>query len=97
LSHSGLYAFGFYKQGDGYSVGIFIAGIPEKTVVWTANRDDPPVTSNATSRFASDGRLVLEWALGQVTVVADSSGSASASMLNSGNFVIYSSNQRIIW
>jgi hypothetical protein len=97
LSHSGLYAFGFYKQGDGYSVGIFIAGIPEKTVVWTANRDDPPVTSNATLSFASDGRLVLELALGQVTVVADSSGSASASMLNSGNFVIYNSDRKIIW
>jgi hypothetical protein len=41
LSHSGLYAFGFYKQGDDYSVGIFIAGIPEKTVVWTATRDGP--------------------------------------------------------
>jgi len=32
---------------------IFIAGIPEKTVVWTANRDGPPVSSNATLRFAS--------------------------------------------
>ncbi|XP_041003915.1 G-type lectin S-receptor-like serine/threonine-protein kinase LECRK3 [Juglans microcarpa x Juglans regia] len=32
LSHSGLYAFGFYKQGNGYAVGIFIAGIPQKTV-----------------------------------------------------------------
>jgi hypothetical protein len=97
LSHSGLYAFGFYKRGNGYAVGIFIAGIPEKTVVWTANRDDPPVSSNATLRFASDGRLVLELAQEQVAVVADSSGSASASMLNSGNFVIYSSNQGIIW
>jgi hypothetical protein len=97
LSHSGLYAFGFYKQGNGYSVGIFIAGIPEKTVVWTANRDDPPVSSDATLLFTSDGRLVLELAQEQVAVVADSSGSASASMLNSGNFVIYNSDQEIIW
>ncbi|XP_062149146.1 G-type lectin S-receptor-like serine/threonine-protein kinase LECRK3 [Alnus glutinosa] len=96
-SHSGLYAFGFYKRGNGYAVGIFIAGIPEKTVVWTANRDDPPVSSNVTLRFASDGRLVLELAQEQVAVVADSSGSASASMLNSGNFVIYNSDRKIIW
>jgi hypothetical protein len=33
----------------------------------------------------------------RVAVVADSSGSASASMLNSGNFVIYNSDQKIIW
>ncbi|KAE7998016.1 hypothetical protein FH972_002595 [Carpinus fangiana] len=33
LSRSGLYAFGFYKQGNGYAVGIFMAGIPKKTVV----------------------------------------------------------------
>jgi hypothetical protein len=96
-SRSGLYAFGFYKQGNGYAVGIFMAGIPEKTVVWTANRDDPPVSSNATLLFASDGRLVLQMGQEQVAVVAESSGSASASMLNSGNFVIYNSDQGIIW
>jgi hypothetical protein len=33
LSRSGRYAFGFYKQGNGYAVGIFMARIPEKTVV----------------------------------------------------------------
>jgi hypothetical protein len=54
-------------------------------------------SSNAILRFASDGRLVLELAQEQVAVVADSSGSASASMLNSGNFVIYNSDQKIIW
>jgi hypothetical protein len=33
----------------------------------------------------------------QVAVIAESSGSASASMLNSGNFVIYNSDKGIIW
>jgi hypothetical protein len=97
LSRSGPYAFGFYKQGNGYAVGIFMAGIPEKTVVWTANRDDPPVSSNATLLFASDGRLVLQMGQERVAIVAESYGSASASMLNSGNFVIYNSSQGIIW
>ena len=97
LSRSGLYAFGFYKQGNGYAAGIFMAGIPEKTVVWTANRDDPPVSSNATLLFAGDGRLVLQMGQEQVAVVAESSESASASKLNSGNFVIYNSDREIIW
>ncbi|VVA40038.1 PREDICTED: G-type lectin S-receptor [Prunus dulcis] len=59
LSRSGLYAFGFYRQGDGYAVGIFLAGIPEKTVVWTANRDDPLVSNDATLVFTGDGLTLL--------------------------------------
>ncbi|KAJ0015288.1 hypothetical protein Pint_19524 [Pistacia integerrima] len=59
LSRFGLYAFGFYPQGKAYAVGIFLAGIPEKTVVWTANRDDPPVSSNAILMLNTEGRLVL--------------------------------------
>ncbi|KAK9949914.1 hypothetical protein M0R45_005423 [Rubus argutus] len=48
LSRSGRYAFGFYKQANDYAVGIvLLSGIPEKTVVWTANRDEPLVSNNA--------------------------------------------------
>ncbi|GFY91236.1 receptor-like protein kinase 1 [Actinidia rufa] len=96
-SPSGLYAFGFYQQDNGYYVGVFLAGIPEKTVVWTANRDDPPVPSNATLAF-TDGMLVLQQPPGQNTSIANLPQSASAaSMLDSGNFVLYNSDQEIIW
>ncbi|BFG35102.1 hypothetical protein CerSpe_213760 [Prunus speciosa] len=96
LSRSGLYAFGFYRQGNGYAVGIFLAGIPEETVVWSANRDDPPVSNNATLLFTSDG-LALLTSEGQ-NYLAKSSGSASyASMLDSGNFVLYNSGRDILW
>ncbi|GFY91268.1 receptor-like protein kinase 1 [Actinidia rufa] len=96
-SPSGLYAFGFYQQDNGYYVGVFLAGIPEKTVVWTANRDDPPVPSNATLAF-TDGMLVLQQPPGPNTNIADLPQPASAaSMLDSGNFVLYNSNQEIIW
>ncbi|KAE9449786.1 hypothetical protein C3L33_18313, partial [Rhododendron williamsianum] len=97
LSPSGLYAFGFYRQGSGYAVGVFAAGIPEKTVVWTANRDDPPVPGNATLSF-SGGRLVLNIPPDHNTNIADVSESISAaSMLDSGNFVLYNSARGIIW
>ncbi|KAM4087923.1 hypothetical protein ACB094_07G032700 [Castanea mollissima] len=76
LSPSGLYAFGFYKQGYGYAVGIFIEGIPQKTVVWTANRDDSPVPADAILNFTSDGQLVLQSAQqGTKTSIANSPGS----------------------
>ena len=94
LSNSGLYAFGLYKQGDGFSVGIFMAGIPQKTVFWTANRDSPPVTSNATLQFTSEGRFVLRSTTGEEQYIGDQDQPVStASMLNSGNLVLYSSNR----
>ncbi|KAL3721511.1 hypothetical protein ACJRO7_033931 [Eucalyptus globulus] len=98
LSPSGLYAFGFYPQGQGYAVGVFLAGIPPRTVVWTANRDDPPVSAGATLLFTNDGRLILRSSQGQenyVTAVALSAHSAS--MLDSGNFVLYGPKGSVLW
>jgi hypothetical protein len=94
-SPSGLYAFGFYKQGNGYAVGIFLAGIPQKTIVWTANRDNPPVPADVTLNFTSDGRLVLQSTQGTVTIV--DGYATSASMLDTGNFVLYNSGNKSIW
>ncbi|KAI9165217.1 hypothetical protein LWI28_009837 [Acer negundo] len=78
----------------------FLAGIPEKTVVWTANRDDPPVSANSTLLFtAAEGRLVLQTAQYPDTdITTDILRSASyASMLDTGNFVLYDSDGRITW
>ncbi|KAK3211570.1 hypothetical protein Dsin_016276 [Dipteronia sinensis] len=100
MSKSGLYAFGFYQRGNGgYSIGVFVAGIPEKTVVWTARRDDPPVSSNATLLFTTaDGKLVLQTGQCQDTYIADVSQTVSyASMLDTGNFVLYDSDGHIRW
>ncbi|KAG7987205.1 hypothetical protein I3843_03G122000 [Carya illinoinensis] len=97
LSRSGLFAFGFYKQGNGCAVGIFLAGIPQKTVVWTANRDEPPVSSIATLSFSRDGTLVLQSTPEQTTIIADSLGSTSAAMPDTGNFMLYNSDQQMLW
>ncbi|KAJ1443886.1 S-locus glycoprotein domain [Sesbania bispinosa] len=59
LSSSGLFAFGFYQQGSGFVVGIWLVGKKSQTVVWTAFRDDPPVTSNAKLQLTKDGKLIL--------------------------------------
>ncbi|XP_059440607.1 G-type lectin S-receptor-like serine/threonine-protein kinase LECRK1 [Corylus avellana] len=98
-SPSGLYAFGFYEQGDGYAVGIFLAKLPQKTVVWTANRDSStPLPADVKLEFTTDGRLVLQSAQGVKTPLDISSdGASSASMLDSGNFVLYGSANRILW
>ncbi|CAN6678859.1 unnamed protein product [Malus baccata var. baccata] len=95
LSCSGVYAFGFYKQGNGYAVGIFLAGIPQTTIVWTAKRDDTPLSSDVTLNFTNDG-LSLTSTQGQSFMIEYTS-SSSASMLDSGSFVIYNARQDIVW
>jgi hypothetical protein len=55
LSPSRHFAFGFYPHGDGFAIGIWLINQNEKTVTWTANRDDPLVFSNATLELTRDG------------------------------------------
>ncbi|XP_010093828.2 G-type lectin S-receptor-like serine/threonine-protein kinase LECRK1 [Morus notabilis] len=103
LSPSGLFAFGFYSQDDGFAVGIFMLSQPETTVVWTANRDDPPLSSKATLELTLNGVLVRlrtdekNQRREQVIIATTSGPASSASMLNSGNFVLYDNNSRVIW
>ncbi|XP_019197723.1 PREDICTED: G-type lectin S-receptor-like serine/threonine-protein kinase LECRK3 [Ipomoea nil] len=103
LSPNGHFAFGFYQQGSsGYAVGIFIAAIPERTPVWTANRDNTPIfPTNSTLVLKSDGRLVVEVGHGQgqdIDIIpTDALPISSASMLDNGNFVVYGSGEKIIW
>ncbi|KAF5936567.1 hypothetical protein HYC85_024073 [Camellia sinensis] len=69
-----------------------------ETVVWTANRDSAPVPSNATLALTSDGRLVLQQPQSQDTEITNLTQPASyASMLDSGNFVLYNYVHNIIW
>ncbi|GMJ03567.1 hypothetical protein like AT5G24080 [Hibiscus trionum] len=98
LSESGQFAFGFYPYGNGYSVGIWFENIPQKTVVWTANRDDPPFTGDAMLHLSTRGRLVVRPTQGQEVLIAGVANAASsASMLDSGNFVLFNSSSGIIW
>ncbi|XP_062099730.1 G-type lectin S-receptor-like serine/threonine-protein kinase LECRK1 [Humulus lupulus] len=98
LSNSGQFAFGFYKYGNGFAIGIWFDKIKEKTVVWTADRDQQPLPQDVALLFNGDGRLVLEDKQGQpIAMVFSPLAAASASMLDSGNFVLYNSDSNIIW
>ncbi|KAL1325946.1 hypothetical protein HN51_035989 [Arachis hypogaea] len=101
LSSSGHFAFGFYRHGDGhgYAIGIWLMGGTTNTVVWTTNRDDPPLSSNSTLQLTVEGLLLKQGSddRGQLYVPSEPAGSAS--MLDSGNFVIYSqeSSSFVVW
>ncbi|CAL5444163.1 unnamed protein product [Camellia sinensis] len=83
------------------SIVVWIIGNPNNTVVWTGNRDYPPVSSNSTIEFTRDGRLILNHTQqGTELAIADfttPSRVLSASMLDSGNFVIYNNDSSVIW
>ncbi|GJZ59936.1 G-type lectin S-receptor-like serine/threonine-protein kinase LECRK3 [Tanacetum coccineum] len=97
LSPSGLFAFGFYPQKDGYALGVYIAQTPQRTVVWTASRDNLPLPNTATLRFTTDGRLVLDQIQGQEINIFDDGVASFASMQDSGNFVLYDSQGTVLW
>ncbi|KAJ0786470.1 putative protein kinase RLK-Pelle-SD-2b family [Helianthus annuus] len=100
VSPSGHFAFGFYQQDGGFAVGIWLTTKPEITVVWTANRDDPPLSSNSTIKLTGDGRLFLLTTFGEQKSItnqySESEAATSASMFDSGNFVLYNHSE-VIW
>ncbi|XP_026408801.1 G-type lectin S-receptor-like serine/threonine-protein kinase LECRK4 [Papaver somniferum] len=97
LSSSGRFAFGFYQEGDGFALGIWLTTNPEKTVIWTANRDNPKVSSNVGLIFTSGG-LILTPAQGEnITISRHNKLASSASMQDTGNFVICDSGLKVIW
>ncbi|XP_012459368.2 G-type lectin S-receptor-like serine/threonine-protein kinase LECRK1 isoform X2 [Gossypium raimondii] len=102
-SPSGRFAFGFYSQGGGLSVGVWLdgRGKNDNKVVWTANRDDPPLTSNVTLILNDKGVLLSIAVSGEKKFIANPNNSAvsvfSASMLDSGNFVLYDKDNHTIW
>ncbi|PPD77532.1 hypothetical protein GOBAR_DD25550 [Gossypium barbadense] len=102
-SPSGRFAFGFYSQGGGLSVGVWLdgRGKNDNKVVWTANRDGPPLTSNVTLILNDKGVLLSIAVSGEKKFIANPNNSAvsvfSASMLDSGNFVLYDKDNHTIW
>lgn len=58
ISSFGHFVIGFYPRGDGFAVGVWLV-VPSgnRVIVWTANRDDVPVSGNSSLLLTSDGKL----------------------------------------
>ncbi|KAJ0976614.1 hypothetical protein J5N97_012088 [Dioscorea zingiberensis] len=101
FSPSGRFAFGFHPEGDGFTVGIlFNIMAPNNTkLIWNDNRDGAQVSNSATLKLTKDGLILLLASEGaQHYLFSDSSSSTHcASMLDSGNFVIFNSNNNVLW
>ncbi|XP_019237899.1 PREDICTED: G-type lectin S-receptor-like serine/threonine-protein kinase LECRK2 [Nicotiana attenuata] len=97
-SASGHFAFGFYPQGSGYKVGIWLVGGSNNndTIVWTAFRDDPEISADSTLAFI-DGIVVLKTSNGDKTIGSLSESAYYANLLDNGNFVLYNQDHESIY
>ncbi|PIN19781.1 Serine/threonine protein kinase [Handroanthus impetiginosus] len=66
-------------------------------MVWTANRDHPPVSSNSMIELTRDRKLVLNADNGEIRIADPPEAVASAFMNDSGNFVLYDESSNAIW
>ncbi|XP_030470559.1 G-type lectin S-receptor-like serine/threonine-protein kinase LECRK1 [Syzygium oleosum] len=97
LSPSGRFAFGFYQNGNGFSVGIWMMGEAENTTTWTANRDDRPVPSTAILELTLDGKLLLTDSGNSKLIASVPELASYAAMNDSGNFILYNKDDHVIW
>jgi len=96
-SPSGDFAFGFYPLvSSHYLVGIWFDKIPQKTLVWSANRDDP-ARIGSTINLTVKGQLLLQHANKTSVLIYNCKNATSAMMQDNGNFVLLNSHSKIIW
>ncbi|MBA0850866.1 hypothetical protein Goshw_008415, partial [Gossypium schwendimanii] len=93
------FAVGFRKIGmDGFLLSIWFDKIPEKTVVWSANRNDP-VEKGSIVELTTDGNLVIKDQKGRQiwSPISADTGISYAALLDTGNLVIASQDNTILW
>ncbi|KAJ9685843.1 hypothetical protein PVL29_017779 [Vitis rotundifolia] len=101
VSPSGEFAFGFYRLGSQslFLLAIWFEKIPEKTLVWYANGDDP-APKGSKLELTSDGQFILSDPQGKEIWRPQNSVTAvtHAAMLDTGNFVLENRNQNLtVW
>ncbi|KAK8488232.1 hypothetical protein V6N11_047171 [Hibiscus sabdariffa] len=95
ISRGNTFALGFFSPGNSRYryVGIWFYQVPQKTVVWVANRENPINDTSGTLSISSQGNLVL-YHENQTILVWSTNSSVShpknptARLLDSGNLVL---------
>lgn len=102
LSPNGRFAVGLFSpQGSGISsfyLGIWYAQVPEQTVVWIANREQP-ASSDASWSLLLQGELQLRDGTGQTLWSSGTSGLGveAASLQDTGNLILQTANSTSVW
>ncbi|XP_073004172.1 G-type lectin S-receptor-like serine/threonine-protein kinase At1g11300 isoform X2 [Typha latifolia] len=106
VSDGGAFALGFFSPTNSTTnlyLGIWYNNIPQRSVIWIANREDPITDSSATASISKDVNIVVTdvkariiWT-SNVTSNGSLGNSTEAVLLNSGNFVLRATNDAVIW
>jgi hypothetical protein len=106
VSKGETFALGFFspRNSGRHYVGIWYNKVPEQTVVWVANRDNPLNDTSGVLSINSHGNLVLNsknrstpiWSTN--ASVSSTNNSMAAQLLDSGNLVlVVRDSQRVTW
>ncbi|WCJ36755.1 G-type lectin S-receptor-like serine/threonine-protein kinase At5g24080 [Euphorbia peplus] len=101
LSDNGTFAFGFTRavtDTERFQLAIWFNDLPgDRTLVWSPNRNSP-VTKDASLELSTTGTLLLTDGSSTVwTSNTSGAGVESASMSESGNFILYTNTNIRIW
>ncbi|CAN0902019.1 G-type lectin S-receptor-like serine/threonine-protein kinase LECRK3 [Linum grandiflorum] len=101
ISPSGDFAFGFERvdnsTANGFLVAIVFDKMSERTIVWSANRNNL-VPSGSTVQLTSDGGLVLADPSGrEIWSPIETAAASYAAMLDTGNFVLAGRDSSTLW
>lgn len=106
VSSGEKYALGFFSPGkSNYRfVGIWYHKVPEQTVVWVANRDNPINDTSGFVSIDSYGNLVVfndrdqQVPLWSTNASASPANNSVAQLLHSGNLVLFQKeSNRLLW
>lgn len=102
-SPGGTFALGFFSPakstGNRY-IGIWYNSIPDKTVVWVANREAPLVDASGVLTVMADGNIALIDGKGVPLWSSNLTGipvNTSAVLLDTGSFVLRDSEDNVLW
>ncbi|XP_021820454.1 G-type lectin S-receptor-like serine/threonine-protein kinase At1g11410 isoform X4 [Prunus avium] len=95
VSSKKIFALGFFSPGNSQKryVGVWYNKVPEQTIVWVANRDNPVTDTSGLLAINSHGGLVIYWKnqsspLWSANVTVSSPNNSTAKLLDTGNLVL---------
>ncbi|XP_040362400.1 G-type lectin S-receptor-like serine/threonine-protein kinase RKS1 isoform X3 [Rosa chinensis] len=105
VSSSQIFALGFFSPGNSQHryVGVWYNKVPEQTIVWVANRDNPVKGISGVLSINGDGGLVIHGKdpstpLWSANVTLSSPNNFTAKLLDTGNLVLLENgSQRVVW
>ncbi|KAK3032639.1 hypothetical protein RJ639_036599 [Escallonia herrerae] len=103
VSPRGKFQLGFFSPGSSKKryVGIWYNNIPNQTIVWVANRENPLNDPLGVLKIGSDGNLLLldqtEQVVWSTKIQNISSVTTALQLLDSGNLVLKGAQQPLVW